>query len=166
MIRSLMFAAATAAALGTASAPVRAAAADVAGKHVNLKGGGVALHGYDAVAYFDRKTAVKGLPAEVVTYQGVRYQFADAASKAKFAAAPERYVPAYGGFCAYGVARGFKVDIDPEAWSVVNNKLYLNVSKDIRTKWQKDTPRYIGKADSNWETVKNKKSGVLGGLFS
>lgn len=163
MIKNLMLAAATVAAFGTATA---AAAADDAGRYVNLNGGGVALHGYDAVAYFDRKAAVKGVPAQVATYQGVRYQFADAASKAKFAATPERYIPAYGGFCAYGVARGFKVDVDPEAWSVVDGKLYLNVSKSIRTTWRKDAPRYIGKADSNWATVKNKKSGVLGGLFS
>lgn len=166
MLRKLMLAAATVAAFGTAIAPAGAAPADAAGKHVNLKGGGVALHGYDAVAYFDRKAAVKGSPAHAATYRGVRYQFADAADKAKFEASPERYVPVYGGFCAYGVAQGFKVDIDPEAWSVVDNRLYLNVSKDIRAKWLKDTRRYIRKADGNWETVKDKKSGVLGGLFS
>ncbi len=165
MVRHLILAAAAAAAIGSATAPVSAAAADDVGKHVNLKGGGVALHGYDAVAYFDRKAAVRGVPAQVATYQGVRYQFADAASRAKFAAAPERYIPAYGGFCAYGVARGFKVDVDPEAWSVVDGKLYLNVSKSIRTTWQKDKARYIGKADANWDSVKDKKSGVLGGLF-
>ncbi len=152
-------------ALCGAAVPVSAAAVDP-GQHVNVKGGGVALHGYDPVAYLERRAAVRGSPAYTATYQGVRYQFADAGDKAKFEMSPARYVPAYGGFCAYGVAQGFKVDVDPEAFSVVNDRLYLNVSKSIRTKWQKDVPGYIRKADGKWDSVKDKKSGVLGGLFS
>lgn len=148
------------------AAMAQAAAPADPGRYVNLKGGGVALHGYDAVAYFKRGAPVQGLPAFSATYQGARYQFADAQSKAAFEANPAAYAPQYGGFCAYGVARGFKVDVDPEAWSVVNGKLYLNVSKSIRQKWQKDTSGYIAKAETRWPTVKEKKSGVLGGIFS
>jgi|GEM_PF-2664677 len=92
-------------AMGGAAMPASAVAAEPT-KYVNLKGGGVALHGYDAVAYFDRSAAVKGSPAYTASYQGIRYQFADAASKAKFEASPQRYLPVYGGFCAYGVAQG------------------------------------------------------------
>lgn len=146
---------------------VSAGAAETAdpGRHVNLKGGGGALHGYDPVAYVDRGRAVPGTPAFTATYEGVRYQFADTADKASFTAAPARYLPAYGGFCAYGVAQGFKVDVDPEAFSVVGGRLYLNVSKSIRAKWQKDVRGYVRKADADWPTVRDKKSGVLGGLF-
>ena len=166
MLKHYAIAAAGAAMLGVIGLPAHAADAGDPGRHVNLKGGGVALHGYDPVAYFDRKAAVKGDPRFSASYQGVRYQFADAADQHKFEGAPAHYVPVYGGFCAYGVAQGFKVDVDPEAFTVVDDRLYLNVSKAIRAKWVKDTSGYIRKADTNWPAVKDKKSGVLGGLFS
>ena len=162
MTRTLMIA--LSACIAT-SLPIAAAATVDPGRHVNVKDG-TALHGYDAVAYVERRAAVKGSPAYAATYQGVRYQFADAADKAKFDAAPARFVPAYGGFCAYGVAQGFKIDVDPEAFSVVNDRLYLNVSKSVRATWSKDVSGYVRKADANWDRVKEKKSGVLGGLFS
>ncbi|MBV8972078.1 MAG: hypothetical protein JO290_07280 [Sphingomonadaceae bacterium] len=160
MIHRILTAAAIAATASAAEAP-----ADP-GKHVNLKGGGIALHGYDPVAYFERHAAVPGNASYTATYQGVRYQFADAADAAKFKGDPGHYVPQYGGFCAYGVARGFKVDVDPEAFTVVDDKLYLNVSKSIREKWNKDAHGYIAKANDKWPTVQDKKSGVFGGLLS
>jgi YHS domain-containing protein len=149
----------------TAATPAKAAPQADPGKYHNLKGGGIALHGYDAVAYVNQKQAVKGSPAFTATYDGVRYQFASAQSKAAFEADPARYVPQYGGFCAYGVARGFKVDVDPEAFSVVDGKLYLNVSKSVRETWSKDPQGYIRKANDKWPSVRDKKSGVLGGLL-
>jgi YHS domain-containing protein len=115
--------------------------------------GGVALKGHDPVAYFTDNAAVRGSDAFTATHDGVTYKFASAANRDAFVAAPARYLPRYGGFCAYGAAEGYKADIDPRAFSIVEGKLYLNYDSDIRTKWEKDVPGYIGKADRNWPAV-------------
>ena len=73
-----------------------------------------------------------------------------------FEANPEKYIPVYGGYCAYGVAVGKKFIADPEVWRIGNGKLYLNLDTDIQNKWLKDIPGYIKKADSNWMNIKNK----------
>ncbi len=81
---------------------------------------------------------------------GATWYFASAEHKALFAADPERYLPAYGGFCAYGTSRGYLVKIEPEAWSIVDGKLYLNYDLGVRTTWLRDRAKYIGRADRNW----------------
>ncbi len=121
-------------------------------KAVNHQGG-VALQGYDAVAYFTDHAAVKGSPSFTHAWNGVRWQFASAANRDTFASQPERYAPAFGGYCAYGVSRGYTVDVDPEAFAVVDGTLYLNYSKGVQRTWNQDRAGYIEKARRQWTTL-------------
>jgi YHS domain-containing protein len=115
-----------------------------------------AIRGYDPVAYFTENRALKG--SEQFTYQwnGATWRFANAGNRDRFAAAPEKFAPQYGGYCAYGVAQNYAVSIDPQAWSIVEGKLYLNYSRSVRDTWTKDIPGYIRKADANWPEVLRK----------
>jgi hypothetical protein len=85
---------------------------------------------------------------------GANWRFASAENRDRFAADPERYAPQYGGYCAYAVSEGTTADIDPEAWKVVDGKLYLNLSKDVQKLWEQDIPGYIEKADANWPEIR------------
>ena len=122
---------------------------------VNLSRDGVALSGYDAVAYQTENAARKGSPEFVATHEGATYQFASAANRDAFLADPGRYAPAYGGYCAYGVAQGHKVSVDPEAFRVVEGTLYLNYSKGIQRRWLKDIPGNIATAERNWPRLRD-----------
>ncbi|MEZ2408135.1 YHS domain-containing (seleno)protein [Bosea sp. RCC_152_1] len=111
---------------------------------------GVAIRGYDPVAYFRDGGPRLGKPEFSVWHGGALWRFASAEHKALFEADPERYLPAYGGFCAYGTSRGYLVKIEPEAWSIVEGRLYLNYDLDVRKTWLGATPKYIARADRNW----------------
>ncbi len=119
------------------------------------------ISGYDPVAYFTEGKAMKGSGYHVANYQGVTYAFATKDHKTMFEANPEKFVPAYGGYCAYGVAVGKKFVSDPEAWKVVNDKLYLNLDKDIQSKWLQDVPGFIKKSEANWINIKDKAASEL-----
>lgn len=121
---------------------------------------GVAIKGYDPVAYFTRHEAVKGDPAIQAGYQGTTYWFASAEDKALFEHQPAHYVPRFDGFCAFGAAQGHKADIDPTAFTIVGDQLYLNYSHDVQAQWKSDIPGYIAKADQNWPEV-SKSTEVL-----
>ena len=123
--------------------------AQKSGGSVN-KAGGFAIQGFDAVAYFAEGRPRRGAVAHVYEWQGARWLFVSEANRALFAAAPERYAPMYGGFCAYGVANGYKVAIDPNAWAIVDGRLYLNYSMSVQRSWQADVPGFIAKADAAW----------------
>jgi len=114
------------------------------------------ISGYDPVAYFTEGKPMKGSGYHVADYQGVTYAFASKDHKQLFEDNPGKYVPAYGGYCAYGVAVGKKFVSDPEAWKVVNGILYLNLDKDIQSKWLQDIPGYIKKSEANWKDIKDK----------
>lgn len=115
----------------------------------------VGVQGYDLVSYHQKSGPVRGNGNHTVYYQGVAYIFASDANKKLFQADPEKYLPAYGGYCAYGVAAGKKVISDPLAWKIVNGTLYLNLNTQIQDIWSKDIPGYIKKADGEWLTIKN-----------
>lgn len=123
---------------------------------VMVEGGPLALRGFDPVAYFTQKRAVQGDFQHAVLHDGAVYQFASAANKRAFEADPAKYVPAYGGFCAYGVSVGKKFDGDPRVWKVVDGRLYLNLNSDIQKTWEKDVPGNITKANSNWRRIRTK----------
>jgi YHS domain-containing protein len=112
-----------------------------------------AIRGYDPVAYFTQGRPVKGSPELTHQWKGATWRFASAENRERFAAAPEKYAPQYGGYCAYGVASGYAVKIEPDAWSVVDGKLYLNYDRSVQKSWQSDVPGYIRKADVNWPRV-------------
>lgn len=114
------------------------------------------ISGYDPVSYFTDGKPVKGNGYHVTDFEGVTYAFASEGHKKLFEANPKKYVPAYGGYCAYGVAVGKKFVADPEVWKVVDGTLYLNLDRDIQRKWQKDVPGNIKKADRNWSEIKDK----------
>jgi len=116
---------------------------------------GVAVGGYDPVAYFTQNKPVKGSADITTEYMGATWHFASADNRDAFVADPKRYAPQYGGYCAYAVSSGYTAKGDPQAWSVVDGKLYLNYSKGIRSRWEQDIPGHISKADGNWPAVLN-----------
>lgn len=122
---------------------------------------GYAVHGYDVVAYFTQGAPVEGVDAYTAEYQGATYRFANAEHRDLFAAAPQRYAPAYGGYCAFGTAQGRKFDGDPEAWTIHNDTLYLNLNTNVRSRWQKDIPGYVRGADNNWALIQGLDDATL-----
>ena len=134
---------------------VLAATPALAGGPVNKTMLGTAIDGYDAVAYHTDGRPVEGSSEFAYQWLGATWRFASAENRDLFAADPETYAPAYGGYCAYGVAKGAKPGIDPEAWAVVDGRLYLNQSKKVQGLWQEDIPGYIAKADQVWPTIKD-----------
>lgn len=116
---------------------------------------GNAIEGYDAVAYHTQGRPVEGSRDFVHEWMDATWRFASAENRDLFASDPERYAPAYGGYCAYGVAQGFKPGIDPDAWTIVDGRLYLNLNKKIQVRWEADIPGYIAKADEIWPTIRD-----------
>ena len=141
-----------AAAALAAAGVARAAAQTDTPRPVNTLGSaeGLAIRGYDPVAYFREGGPRQGKPEFSVRHGGATWRFASAEHKALFEADPERYLPAYGGFCAYGTSRGYLVKIEPEAWSIVDGRLYLNYDLGVRETWTRRTKTYIARAEGNW----------------
>ncbi len=111
---------------------------------------GVAVGGYDPVAYFTKGKAVPGSPAIVLEHQGATWRFESAESRDAFRAAPGKYAPQYGGHCAWAVAEGYTAKGDPNAWSIVDGKLYLNYDKSVQRTWERASRPNITKGDANW----------------
>ena len=116
-----------------------------------------AIGGYDVVAYFKEGKPVKGNGNFPVSYKGAIWLFSNKANADAFKAMPDKYEPQYGGYCAYGCSQGHKAKTEPDAWTIVDGKLYLNYNTDVKAKWSKDRPGYIKKADENWPKVKAEK---------
>jgi YHS domain-containing protein len=119
-------------------------------KPVNTTLFGVALKGYDVVAYFTDAQPVEGSTEFTHAWNGATWRFASAAHRDAFAAAPEKFAPQFGGYCAWAVSRGYTAPIDPAAWKIVGGKLYLNYSREVQAKWETDVPGHIAKAEANW----------------
>ena len=113
----------------------------------------LAVSGYDAVAYFAQGKPVEGLGALEYEWNGATWRFSSAENLAAFEASPEAYAPQYGGYCAWAVSQGYTAKSDPDAWRIVDGKLYLNYNKDIQKRWAQDIPGNITKADTNWPKV-------------
>jgi hypothetical protein len=111
---------------------------------------GLALSGYDPVAYFTAGKAEKGSSTFETEWGGTRWRFASAANRDAFVTSPEKYAPQYGGYCAYAVSRGYTAPTDPQAWRIVGDKLYLNYDLKVRDLWEKELPEVIAKGDRNW----------------
>jgi hypothetical protein len=114
------------------------------------------VQGYDLVSYHQISGPVRGDGSFVVDHDDVTYLFSSIGNKEKFAAAHAKYLPAYGGYCAYGVKVGKKFYTNAEAWKLVDGKLYLNINKKTQTVWLKDIPTHISEADVNWKEIKDK----------
>lgn len=117
---------------------------------------GVAIRGYDPVAYFTESAPVEGSSEFSHDWQGSTWHFSSAENRDLFSNDPEKYAPQYGGYCAWAVKEGTTASIDPAAWKIVDGKLYLNLNTDIQQQWQQDIPGNIAKADQNWPDVLKK----------
>lgn len=113
----------------------------------------IAIGGYDPVSYFTDGRPEKGAHDFWYAFDDAVYLFRDANHRALFAGDPERYAPQYAGFCAGGVSKGYKTEPDPEAWAIVNGKLFVMQRKDFVPEFKRDAAAIIGKADSNWPTL-------------
>lgn len=123
---------------------------------VNVDAKGVAMRGYDPVSYFSKSGPGKGTARFTATHEGATYWFASAPNRDAFKSAPAKYAPAFGGFCAMGVALEKKLDGDPLLWHVEDGKLYLNVQKAVQTRFLEDVKGNVSKANVNWPTLRNK----------
>jgi len=136
---------------------VMALAAAHAQKAEVFNEGGIAIHGYDAVAYFIKSQPVKGDSKFAYKWNNATWYFADQQDLDMFKSNPEKYSPQYGGYCAYGVSVNHKASTKPEAWSIVNGKLYLNYNTDVQATWKKDQAKRINDADKIWPAIKDKE---------
>lgn len=113
----------------------------------------LAVGGYDTVAYFTEGRPVKGDRQYTFQHAGAEWRFASAANREAFVAAPQRYAPQYGGYCAWAVAQGYTASGDPQHWKIVDGKLYLNYDAAVQAKWEQDIPGFIRSADRQWPAV-------------
>lgn len=120
-----------------------------------------AAQGYDVVSYQVAKRPVRGNGHFTAVHDGATYQFASAENLATFKSNPEKYVPAYNGYCAFGVSVGKKFIGDPEVWRVIDGKTYLNLDANIQDQWLKDTTGRISSADAKWQKIKNQNPASL-----
>jgi YHS domain-containing protein len=123
---------------------------------INVDPSGLALNGYDPVAYFESRKPIHGSAKFEASYEGVRYLFASEGHRKAFVKNPTKYLPQFGGFCAVGTSFGEKVDVDPETGKVVNGKLYLNNNSKAQEIFDKDPNGTISRAEKEWPTVKDK----------
>lgn len=121
----------------------------------NADAEGLMLRGYDPVAYFTLGAPTPGSAAITAEHAGATYRFASEEHRELFLANPEAYVPAYGGFCAFGTAMGYKVDADPEAWSIVDDRLFVNLDRGVQRRWQGNPSGFIASADHNWPLIRD-----------
>ncbi len=130
--------------------------------------GGNAIDGYDTVAYFNldaddldsdglpNAEGVKGSADYSATYEGATWLFSSQENLDKFNADPAKYAPAYNGYCAYAAAKGSLAKTDPNAWRIIDGKLYLNFSSSVQRRWVKDIPGHITQANENWADLTTK----------
>lgn len=117
---------------------------------------GKAIRGYDVVAYFTEGQPVKGNDSLTYQWGNSSWLFSSFTNLELFKQNPEQYAPQYGGYCAYGTASGYKAPTQPDAWAIVNGKLYFNYNLKVKASWDKDRVGYISKADINWPLIKDK----------
>lgn len=113
----------------------------------------VALKGYDPVAYFTDGRPVKGSPEFSASFDGTAYQFKNAQHRAMFVADPDRYAPQYKAFCAITISRGAKMEVDPEAWTIWNGKLYMFAGQQGVAMFKEQAAAIVAKADESWPAV-------------
>lgn len=113
----------------------------------------VAVSGYDPVAYFTAGRPVRGAAEHRLTHAGFEYRFASAENLAAFRANPARYLPQYGGYCAWAVANGYTAPGNPQNWRIVDGRLYLNYNSEIQGRWERDIPGFIQRGNANWPSV-------------
>jgi YHS domain-containing protein len=132
--------------LGSAS-PVWAAAPPV------FSDKGLAIRGYDPVAFFLTGGPVEGLADHEADWNGATWRFSSAAHRDAFTKTPAAYAPQYGGYCAWAVSRGYTASTVPQAWHIHEGRLFLNYSRTVRALWRRDVPGNVARGDANWPKV-------------
>ena len=130
--------------------PLALVFAGSAGKLVATDPAGIAIKGYDTVAYFTDGKALKGKPEFAFTWHDAQWLFANARHRELFAADPERYAPQFGGFCSYGLSKGKLLSADPQQWTIVEGKLYMKFNRSARDLWRQDKADNIKNAEAAW----------------
>lgn len=120
---------------------------------VNKTRQGIAVKGYDVVAYFRQGAPAKGQPQFSHVWNDAAFLFSSAENRDLFAKSPEEYAPQFGGYCAWAVGHNYTADADPEAWKIVDGKLYLNYNKSVQKKWAEDQDRWIMEGERNWPSL-------------
>jgi hypothetical protein len=123
---------------------------------VNTRAGGLAIRGYDPVAYVVGGAPAMGNPKYEYRWNDAVWQFTSPANRARFIKDPGRYAPQFGGYCAWAISRGYTADADPDAWRIVDGRLYLIYSKAVQRRWEQDVEGNIVKARANWPAVLEK----------
>ncbi|MFT3908160.1 MAG: YHS domain-containing (seleno)protein [Ferruginibacter sp.] len=118
---------------------------------------GVAINGYDPVAYFKKNKPVKGDEQFSFKWNEANWLFSSQENLDSFKMNPLKFAPQYGGYCAYGMSEGHKASTEPGAWTIVNEKLYLNYNSKVKTYWNKDQAKRIEDADKKWPELKDKE---------
>lgn len=118
---------------------------------------GTAIQGYDAVAYFKEGKAVIGNEQFSFKWNDANWNFVNQQNLDSFKLSPVKFAPQYGGYCAYGMSEGHKAPTDPNAFTIVNDKLYLNYNPKVKELWNKNQAKRIEDADKNWPVLKNKE---------
>lgn len=126
-------------------------------KNVNATAENLAVRGFDTVAYFTAEAAVAGDPKYELVWNGAKWLFASAENLEKFRQNPENYAPQFGGYCSYAVSKGYTADGDPQAWKIVDGKLYLNYNQKVKGMWEAEQEQRIRDGEKNWEQFKTKK---------
>ncbi|MBL7699054.1 MAG: hypothetical protein JNK79_12895 [Chitinophagaceae bacterium] len=127
--------------------------------HVNAQSevfapGGTAINGYDVVAFFKESKPVKGSATYTYQYKDAKWLFNSKENLDMFTSTPDKFVPQYGGFCAWGTSEGYKAPTQPDTWTIVNGKLYFNYNRQVKEMWMKDQEHRIKVADEKWPQVK------------
>lgn len=129
-------------------------AQELTGRTFTTKNG--AIDGFDVVAYFTNRKAVKGVQQYSYIWKDARWYFSSEDHLTLFKENPLKYAPQFGGFCAFGVAKGYKVKIEPDAWEIVDNKLYLNYDLTVQKRWSKDKAGFIEIGTVKWMELMDK----------
>ncbi len=124
---------------------------------VNSSWTNLAIQGYDAVAFFTDSKPVKGSSDFTATYEGATYRFVSAAHRDAFIASPAKYAPAFGGYCAYGVAKGAAVSVEIDTWQIIDGRLILNYDADVSKKFNADRAGFLKTADQKWSGLVEQK---------
>lgn len=110
-----------------------------------------AISGYDPVAYFTEAKPVPGQEDFSYVWNDAKWLFSSKENMELFQEAPERYAPQYNGYCAFALSRNDFVNVNPESWAIVDEKLYFTFNHDIKNAWLQDKRNYIAKANRNWK---------------
>jgi hypothetical protein len=118
---------------------------------------GLALSGYDPVSYFSEGGGVPLVGTEAMVFEGVTYKFVNSANKAVFLASPKKYEPTYGGWCAYAMASGQKVEINPNVFTINGNRAHFFISPDAKALFDANVPAFERRADREWQSISGER---------